>query len=122
MPTNSPVLFADPAAIQSWHAHVYYDPATRDVAEAIRAGIAGAFPAAVLGRWHDVPVGPHPRAMYQVAFAPALLPGLLPWLMLNRRGLDVLVHPETGRDLADHTVHAAWLGEVLPLRTDVLTP
>ena len=25
-----------------------------------------------LGRWHDVPVGPHTAAMYQVAFATEL--------------------------------------------------
>jgi aromatic ring-cleaving dioxygenase len=112
--------FADAAAIEGWHAHIYYDPATRPVAEAIREGIAAAFPAAVLGRWHDAPVGPHTRAMYQVAFAPALLPEVLPWLMLNRRGLAVLVHPETGHPLADHTRHAAWLGEMLPLVTSVL--
>jgi DOPA 4,5-dioxygenase len=54
--------------------------------------------------------------MYQVAFAPAELPRLLPWLMLNHGGLDVLLHPETGNDLADHTAHGVWLGEKLPLR------
>jgi DOPA 4,5-dioxygenase len=108
------------AAIHGWHAHVYYEPATRAAAAAVREGIAAAFPQALLGRWHDAPIGPHTRAMYQVAFAPALLPELLPWLMLNRRGLAVLVHPETGRELADHTTHAAWLGEVLSLRTEVL--
>ena len=38
--------------------------------------------------------------------------------MLNRDGLDILLHPETGDDLADHTRHAAWLGETLPLRVE----
>ncbi len=112
--------FASPAGIKGWHAHVYYDPATRPVAAALRAGISATFPAALLGRWHDEPVGPHTRAMYQVAFSPDLMPDFLPWLMLNRRGLAVLVHPETGQELADPTLHAGWLGEVLPLRTDVL--
>ena len=111
---------ADPAAIHGWHAHVYYEPATRAAAEAVRQGIAAAFPQAQLGRWHDAPIGPHARAMYQVAFAPSLLPTLLPWLMLNRRGLAVLVHPETGRELSDHTHHAAWLGEMLPVHTAML--
>jgi aromatic ring-cleaving dioxygenase len=111
---------ADASAIQAWHAHVYYDAASRPAAEAVRAGLAERFPAARLGRWHDAPIGPHTRAMYQVAFAPELLPTLLPWLMLNREGLAVLVHPETGHELADHTRHAAWLGEVLALHTDVL--
>ena len=106
--------------IHGWHAHVYYEPATRPLAEAVRAAIAAAFPSALLGRWHDNPIGPHSRAMYQVAFSVAEMPALLPWLMLNRHGLAVLVHPETGAELADHTEHAAWLGEMLPLRLEAL--
>ena len=108
-------------AITGWHAHVYYDPATtRATAEALRTAIAARFPAAVLGRWHDRPVGPHPGAMYQVAFAPDLLPGLLAFLVLHRAGLTVLVHPETGRARADHTAHALWMGQVMPLDLSVL--
>ncbi len=63
-------------------------------------------------------MGPHTRSMYQVAFAPAELARLLPWLMLNRGSLGILVHPETGDDLADHTAHAAWLGQKLPLQLE----
>jgi aromatic ring-cleaving dioxygenase len=114
---------ANPARITAWHAHVYYDPAmTRDVAATVRDGIAQAFPAARLGSWHDQPVGPHPQAMSQVLFAPDLLAPLLSWLALNRHGLAVLVHPETGDDLADHRDHAVWLGAVLPLNFEVLRP
>lgn len=113
--------FAAPGAISGWHAHIYYDPATtRAAAARLREGIAAAFPAAVLGRWHDAKVGPHPQAMYQVAFAPDLFPSLVPWLALNRAGLTVLVHPETGRQKADHLEHALWLGAVLALDASVL--
>ena len=57
------------SAVRGWHAHVYYDPATtRDAAERLRERIAERFEVQ-LGRWHDVPVGPHRAAMYQVAFA-----------------------------------------------------
>lgn len=108
-------VFAPPDAITGWHAHVYFDATSRAAAARLREGIAQAFPDAVLGRWHDVPVGPHPQAMYQVAFAPALFPLLVPFLALNREGLAVLVHPETGRQRADHTHHAMWMGAVLPL-------
>jgi len=117
--TDNPA-FADPAVIHDWHAHIYYEPTTRKAAETVREGIAALFPEALLGRWHDAPIGPHSRGMYQVAFPPALLPTLLPWLMLNRGGLAVLVHPETGHEVADHTRHAAWLGEILPVRTEML--
>ena len=111
----------DPGIIQHYHAHVYYDRAsTRDRAARLRDRVAAAFPEATLGRWHDELVGPHLRSMYQIAFPRELLASLLPWLMLNRDGLTSLLHPGTGNDFADHTEHAAWLGDTLPLRLDVL--
>jgi DOPA 4,5-dioxygenase len=111
----------DPAAIRDYHAHVYYDPATTRVrAERLRARVAAVFPQATLGRWHDELVGPHTQSMFQIAFPREMLAAFLPWLMLNRDGLAILLHPETGNDVADHSDHAAWLGAVLPLRLDVL--
>jgi len=111
--------FADPAGIESYHAHIYYDPATRPIAERLRQAMGEAFTVEI-GRWHDVPVGPHPQAMYQVAFAVAEFPRLVPWLMLNRNGLSVLVHPNTGDEYEDHATYRLWLGAPLPLRLDVL--
>jgi DOPA 4,5-dioxygenase len=109
----------DPAKIYDWHAHVYYDALSRDRAAKLRAAIEARFDVR-MGRWHDVPVGPHPCAMYQVAFAPDLFPTLVPFILMNRDGLTVLLHPEAGRPRDDHTLHAAWMGEVLELRTDIL--
>ncbi len=106
-------------AIPAWHAHIYYDPAaTRARAERLRAGIAARFPEAVIGRWHDVPVGPHTRAMFQVAFGAGLFARLVPFLALNREGLTILVHADsTGDHRKDHTDHAIWMGEILPVKT-----
>jgi DOPA 4,5-dioxygenase len=73
-----------------------------------------------MGRWHDVPVGPHPSAMYQVAFAPDQFPILALFLMMNRMGLTILLHPESGRPRDDHTLHAVWMGQVLPLNSAML--
>ena len=109
-------------AVSEYHAHIYYDSASRATAEALRARIAERFPAARLGRWHDTPVGPHPRAMYQVAFAPVLLAGVFAFLLLERAGLTILLHAETGDDLTDHTAHACWMGEMLPLRLAAFSP
>ncbi|MEO7116867.1 MAG: DOPA 4,5-dioxygenase family protein [Caldimonas sp.] len=106
--------------ILSWHAHVYFDPATtRAKAERVRAAIAQRF-RVQLGRWHEIPIGPHTAAMYQVAFEPAVFAALVPWLALHRQGLSVLVHPNTLAPRADHLRHALWLGAPLPLRGDVL--
>jgi DOPA 4,5-dioxygenase len=112
--------FVDSAQIKGYHAHIYYGPQTKEAAARLRQGIGAAFPAAVLGSWHDEAVGPHTVSMYQVAFAVEEFPRLVPWLMLNHAGLDVLVHPSTGDSYEDHTAHALWLGAKLPLRLEVL--
>jgi aromatic ring-cleaving dioxygenase len=110
----------DPRTIAHYHVHVYYDVASsRDRAERLRERVGAEFPQAKLGRWHDELVGPHPQSMYQIAFPSEMLDKFVPWLMLNRDGLTVLLHPETGDDYTDHSAHAAWFGAVLPLRLEV---
>ena len=55
-----PESFADPAAITGYHAHLYYGPETKPIAERLRSAIGARFPWARIGSWHDEPVGPHP--------------------------------------------------------------
>ena len=56
----------------------------------------------------------------QLAASPDQFARLLPWLALNRNGLVVFAHPETGNELEDHRDHAIWMGELLPLDLSVL--
>ena len=100
--------------IKGYHAHIYYDAVTRDAAARVRAGLANFN--VQLGSWHDEPVGPHPKSMYQVVFAPEQFASVVPWLMLHREGLTVLVHPSTGDSYGDHLERSLWLGEILKLR------
>ncbi len=106
-------------AITGYHAHVYYDEETRGRAQRLREAVGAAFQVG-LGRWHDRPVGPHPRWSYQIAFDAGEFARLVPFIALNREGLAVLVHPLTGDEVADHSEHALWMGEVLELDLDVL--
>ena len=85
-----------------YHAHVYFDPATRPVAERIRNAIAGKF-TVELGGFSDEPRGPHPISQFNVIFQAAEFQSIVPWLMFNREGLDVLVHPLTEDMVDDHT-------------------
>jgi aromatic ring-cleaving dioxygenase len=111
----------DVAAIKDYHAHVYYDAATKPQAALLRDWVEQRFAGQMrMGSWHDEEVGPHVQAMYQIAFPPELFPTLVPFIMLNRMGLTVLVHPQSGRPRDDHTVNAMWLGAVLPVKTEVL--
>lgn len=92
--------------IKSYHAHIYFDGVEqRNAAEILREEIGQRFPV-LLGRWHDRLVGPHTIPMYQVAFAVAEFSRFVPWLMINRRGLAVLIHPDTGHPRSDHVNHA----------------
>ncbi len=117
--SGTPAAATERRSIAEFHAHIYYDPAiTRAAAERLRERVAAEFPLARLGRWHDALVGPHTQSMYQIAFPGEMLAAFVPWLMLNRDGLTILLHPETGNDYRDHTAHAAWFGAVLPLRLE----
>jgi aromatic ring-cleaving dioxygenase len=109
----------DPAANRGYHAHIYYDAATRPLAERLCRELGRQFPVA-FGGFRDGPVGPHPIANAQVIFTPAQFGSLVPWLMLNRQGLDVLVHPLTDDSVADHSRYALWLGTPVPLKLDAL--
>jgi DOPA 4,5-dioxygenase len=109
----------DAVAITGYHAHIYYDEGSRERASWLREQLDSRFEV-VLGRWREAPVGPHPQAMYQVAFAASEFAGIVPWLMLNRQSLVILVHPETGDAVAEHDIHPLWLGEKLDLDIEFL--
>jgi DOPA 4,5-dioxygenase len=99
---------------QEYHAHVYFDAATLEKARRICEACRDTF-GVEMGRVHERPVGPHPDWSCQLKFPHEKLGDVMRWLMLNRDGLVVLLHPETGDALKDHTEHAVWMGAVRPL-------
>jgi DOPA 4,5-dioxygenase len=45
---------------------------------------------------------------------------VIPWLIVNRRGLTVFAHAMTGDTLKDHTDHVLWLGASEPIAVSAL--
>ncbi len=104
--------------ISQYHAHIYFAQGELEQATQLHSDIAQRF-ALTVGRVHEVPVGPHPQAMFQVRFSAQELSEFMPWLMVARQQFNVLIHGDTGNDLYDHTQLAVWLGDALPLKLDV---
>jgi len=105
--------------ISGYHAHVYFEPGTRPVAERLRDSIVSRF-AVEPGGFSDEPRGPHPISQFNVMFQTAEFQNIVPWLMLNREGLDVLIHPLTDDMVDDHSDYALWLGTPVELKLDIL--
>lgn len=98
--------------IQDWHAHVYFDAASRATAWALREAIAMHLAHQVeIGRFHEKPVGPHPRWSFQLRIRTQDFLPVLEWLVLHHGMLDVFLHPNTGDGLRDHRDHAMWIGK-----------
>lgn len=104
-----------------WHAHIYYAPDQREAAAALR-DLFGRLDDMVLfvGRMMDQGVGPHPIPQYEIHFRERAVPEIT--AILESSGLRALIHPLTLDDLADHTIHARWLGEPVELDTTTLDP
>jgi DOPA 4,5-dioxygenase len=106
---------AELVKMDGYHAHVYYNAETRARASQLRETIAATLGVEVR-ELSDAPRGPHPVPQFRFSFTPAQFEKVVPWLMLNRQGLDVLVHPLTDNSYDDHSRYAVWLGSPVTLR------
>jgi DOPA 4,5-dioxygenase len=95
--------------IRDFHAHIYFDPAelaaARNLAEQARRRFG-----VPVGHFHERPVGPHPRGSCQLTVSPERFGDFANWAVLNRGGLTIFAHANTGEDFADHTEHVIWFG------------
>jgi DOPA 4,5-dioxygenase len=114
------------ASVAPFHAHIYFDPATRDAAAALRDRFdellaPGSDPRiCFVGKMVDGPIGPHPAPQYEVHFLADGREGVI--ALIEASGLTALVHPLTDDDLADHTTLGHWIGEPFELDITVLDP
>ena len=105
---------------QPYHAHIYYEPAERPAANRLLQRLAQSRFVIFAGELRDEPVGPHPKAQFEVHFREDAVAQVV--ALIKESGLTALVHPLTDDDLADHTTLGQWLGKPLPLDLSVLDP
>ena len=105
--------------LRDFHAHIYFDPPELDLAQAVAAEAQERFGVAV-GRFHERPVGPHPRGSCQLSVPAERFGAFASWIVFNRRGLTIFAHAETGHDFTDHTAHVVWFGPSEALDLSVL--
>ncbi|KAK5115460.1 hypothetical protein LTR62_001119 [Meristemomyces frigidus] len=100
-------------------AHIYFHqqiPSETTFATELWERIRREFPELRIYKVWDRPIGPHPLAMFEVNIhTPEQFGAFVPWLVIHRGPLSVLVHPNTGDDVRDHTQRATWMGESIPL-------
>jgi len=120
MPTTVKPTMTNPANY-GYHAHVYFGEDTRPAAERLAKRLNEHFDVEI-GQFSGDRVGPHPIPQFQMIFKNEQFATVVPWLMLNREGLDVLIHPLTESSYDDHSKNAMWLGTPVPMKLDILRP
>ena len=100
--------------IADFHAHVYFSHETLGQATTLCEQARDRF-GIPMGRLHCKPVGPHPMWSCQLTVPTEQFGEVIAWLSLNRDGLTLFIHPNTGDAYKDHTDHALWMGQILPL-------
>jgi DOPA 4,5-dioxygenase len=109
-----------------YHAHIYFVPETRAIAETLRLRLCESRESGQIarllfvGQLRDRKVGPHPIPQFEIHFLGEGLPSVLS--LIEASGLTALVHPLTDDDLADHTTLAHWIGDPLLLDLTTLDP
>ncbi len=128
----------EPAQIFSYHIHLLYIQKNKnntDTAYAIRERFRTAFAhklgpdcddmfheerSCILGADKDA-AGPFPTAQWSVFVLPEDLTEMTAWMMQRKGDYSVLVHPNSGCEIEDHSWWAYWGGNQWPLDLSIFS-
>lgn len=110
-----------PSSLYGYHVHIYFDEADQPRATALHDTMVRMFNAQPSRPQFIGIKGPHPIHQMQVIFPKdSFTVDVVPWLMFNRDGFDILIHPLTDDEVEDHTTHAVWVGKPVDLLVGTL--
>lgn len=80
---------ADPdSGPKGFHAHIYFDPHEVEAARSF-AKAARELTGCSIGRFHEAPIGPHPRGSCQLSMRPEQFATFAPWAASERGELTI---------------------------------
>ncbi|HEV2122672.1 MAG TPA: DOPA 4,5-dioxygenase family protein [Chloroflexota bacterium] len=123
MPAAAPYEALDESIPEDFHFHFYFGVGPNDSRESALS-IRGQLAQTATFRYQlppvrEEPMGPHQWPIWSIWVDRANFTDATEWMMRCHGPHSVLVHPNTGDDLQDHTTHAMWLGEPRPLNLAV---
>lgn len=106
---------------REFDAHIYYDLESKAKALSLKEKLEKHFKdqEVFIGFLIDAPIGPHPKPMFECNFPLRLFQDVVLFLMRERDGLDILVHPLSDDDYKDHTDLSMWLGKSIDLKLEI---
>lgn len=128
----------EPAKIYSWHIHLLYwqtnESHTKGAYE-VRDKFLKRFENILNVKCKDLfhqeyscvfepepqPDGPFLTANWAVFIMPEHFAETVSWIVQNRNGYDILIHPNTGCELEDHSWWAMWAGKPWEIDLSVMS-
>lgn len=108
---------------EKYHIHVYFSKEQTDIARGLQQDMTDTFGDKIPhDSWHDKNVGPHTAPQFLHLLPREHFEDVITWLNEHAGPLSVLVHPNTGDELWDHTTGAVWVGEKREINTQIFTP
>ena len=135
VPRNITCVHPTPAKIYNWHFHLLYfqlNKAHTAGAMQIRDDFIATFknrlgPKCTSLFFQDKlcmfepdrqPAGPFPTAQWSVFIMPEDFLDVVSWIMQHKGPYDILVHPNTGCEMEDHSTWAMWGGHPWEINMD----
>lgn len=108
--------------MKQYHFHIYYDASSRKEAQEIHLDFEEMkyIYDVIVGQMWDKPMGPHTKPQFVLHYIQRdtddSFKKVYDYLLSNRNGLSVLIHPaDTTDELEAHTTMAVWMGDKVPL-------
>ncbi|CDW71527.1 UNKNOWN [Stylonychia lemnae] len=125
-----------PAQVYSYHIHLLFFQDNKEDTESalqIRSDFMAAFndtlgpdctdlfhnPYACMGSTDQAPDGPFPTAQWSVFVLPDHIGAMAAWVMQHRKSHSMLIHPNSGCEIEDHSNWTLWGGQ--PWSLDLTT-